>query len=317
MYISTLIPNRSTMQKLFWLLVALTAFSCSKADKSRFSRLQRTEATSYNGGLVTTEYKYDGQSRITSILKKKDSAAATVMVTISYSGNEAVLVSFPDTDPSYTQQKEVRYLLDADGKPSKRFSFTLLTSKSGPGNYSLDYRNDTTSYEYDAGSLLVKSIRRYRDSLWFPSGKSILTTATFTITFINSNGNLVSTDEYVTYLRTDNQGGVPSVSGGSSEYKNAFEYSKSFPNNADFKNAFVLNEYLDYYQVPVNERYKNMPDRIQIDNRDWDLNGNVIFKATGGFDMKRVYNEQGLLSALIIPAGNTQDTVTRYFYERY
>ena len=124
----------------------------------------------------------------------------------------------------------------------------------------------------------------------------------------------MASDEYVTYPYTTTQGGVTTISGGSSEYHQVFHYSKAFPNQRDFKNAAVLNEYKDRYEPALNSNYKNMPDQVLSSNIDRDMNGTVIFTGNGTTDIDRIYDEKGFLSSVSILTPTTQYRKIDFFY---
>jgi hypothetical protein len=303
------------MKKLTWILVLLLFFSCKKDNDARDPRLLRIEATEYTGNIVITGFQYDNQGRITSITRRKNNEPEVVVVTVAYSGNEAILQSSPDWDPSYNQTTEVRLTLDASGKVQKRIEYTHRVAKLQ--NPSQEYRYDTSINQYDAKGLLEKTTRSRRDSVWVQANYTIKRQFNFIVNYTNSDGNLLSRDEFVTYPYTTNQGGVITISGGSSEYHNVYHYTKAFPNKTDFKNAFVLNEYPFFNEdPPLNARYKKMPDQVTINNMDRDINGNVIFIANGNINLDRSYDTKGFLSTITIPPGSTQDTKINFFYGR-
>jgi len=271
------------------------------------------ESTEYSGNIVNTEYQFDNQGRITGITWKKNADPPVSLVSVAYTGNEVVLVSFPTYDPAYNQTSEVRLTLDGSGKTQKRIQKTHLSSKTPNG--SQEYRNDTTIYEYDGGGLLKKTIQNRRDSLWIHANYTIIRQFNSTTNYTNSGGNLISKDEFVTYPYTTTQNGVITISGGSSEYHDVYNYTKGFANQTDFRNAPVLQEYpLFVYDPPLNGNYKNMPDQIMIKNTDRDINGNITFNISGTVNVGRSYDTRGFLSAITIPPGNTQDTKINFYY---
>ena len=90
------------MKRLTWILVLLVFLCCKKSDDPDEIRLQRTESTDYTGDVLHTGYSYDNQDRVTSIMQNKNNEQPAVAVTISYIGNEVVLLSSPDMDPIFT-----------------------------------------------------------------------------------------------------------------------------------------------------------------------------------------------------------------------
>lgn len=303
------------MKKLTSILLILLFFSCKKDNDPRDLRLLRIETTDYNGNLVNTEYQYDNQGRIIRITSKKNNEKPVEVVTVGYSGNDVFLVSFPDFDAAYTQSTEVRLTLDASGKPQKRIEYTNRVSKVP--NPSKEFRYDTSFYEYDATGLLKKITRIRRDSIWLQQDYIVKRKFDFIVNYTNSNGNLISRDEFVTYPYTTIRAGVTTISGGSSEYHHVYNYTKGFSNGTDFKNAYVLNEYpFFFYDPPLNGNYKNMPDQIVVNNIDRDINGNIIFNGKGTYNLDRVYDKNGFLSTITIPPGSTQFVIFNFVYGR-
>jgi hypothetical protein len=205
--------------------------------------------------------------------------------------------------------------LDATGKLLKRIEYTHRVPDF-PGLPSQEFRYDTVVYEYDAGGLLVKSTGSRRDSIWVQQDYTVIRQFASTVTYTNNAGNVIARDEYVTYPYRTTQGGVTTISGGSSEYHQVFHYSKAFPNQTDFKNAAVLNEYKQYYDPGLNSNYKNMPDRVVINNIDRDINGTIIFNGNGAVDIDRTYNDRGFLSSVNILSANTHFRKINFFYGR-
>lgn len=290
-------------------------FSCKKTNETA-TRLLRTESTDYNGNVFYSEYGYDNQGRITTITNHENSDQPSVAVTISYNNGEAVLLSHPDTDPLYNTTTEVHLTLDANGRMLKRIEYTQNQSRSVVIPTAGNFKKDTLLCEYDATGLLQRTTGSRYDSNWseptYYSARRITDTATYT----NDAGNLIKIDEYAVYPVHSNQGGVITVSGGTSEYHNEFRSAKSFPNKTDFKNAAVLNEYAQYYELPLNINYKNMPDQMIRNTTDRDINGAVVFSGISTIDIERAYNSDGLLSSVNVLSHNTPYTTINYFYGR-
>jgi YD repeat-containing protein len=302
------------MKRLPWILALLVFFSCKKSKDTDAIRLRTVESIDYMGNAVYTKYSYDHQGRITSITENKANEQPVTLATISYNGNEAVLLSSYD-DPSYKQTKELRLTLDATGKLLKRIEYTYRVNKAFLIKPAEEFRYDTMAYEYDAAGLLKKATGNRQDSAWLQPDHTVKRQFISTINYTNSGNNITAMDEYVTYPYATTLGGVTTISGGSSEYHRVFNYTKAFPNGADFKNAAVLNEYKFYfYEPPLNSNYKNMPDQIGINNIDKDLNGTVIFTGKGTVDVERIYNPKGLQSTINLLSGNTHQRKINFFY---
>jgi len=290
--------------------------SCNKSSESVATRLLRTESTDYNGNVFYSEYGYDNQDRIVTITNHKNSELPALAVAISYNGNEAVLVSHPDVDPLYNRTTEVHLTLDANGRTLERIEYTQDESKPQPFPGSGKFTKDTLLCQYDANGLLNKTTESRYDSTWSDSVSYMAGRLTDTATYTNEEGNLTLVDEHAVYPRNISQAGVITVAGGTSVYHNEFRYKKSFANKTDFKNAAVLNEYVQYYEPWLNRNYKNMADQAIRNTVDKDINGAVIFSGTSTIDIERTYNSNGLLSTVNILSQNTPYTIINYFYGR-
>ena len=304
------------MRIFFLIFTLLFFFSCKKSGDSVSARLIRTESTDYNGDVFYTEYGYDNQGRITTITEHKNNEQPAVPVTISYQGNEAVLLSFPEADPLYNQTTEVHLALDASGRMLKRIEYTYYVIKTSTLQLPEKFRYDTLLCEYDASGLLKKTTESRYDSSWTDPTTYSVTRLSYTSSYTTDAGNLTGSDEYAVYPVISTKTGVTTVSGGSSEYHNVFRYMKSFPNKTDFKNAAVLNEYALYYEPWLNISHQNMPDQVIKSTVDKDINGAVIFSFTSTIDIERSYNTDGLLSSVHVLSHNTPYPEINYFYGR-
>ena len=303
-----------SMKILTLTLISLLFYSCQKSGNSASTRLSRTEYTSYNGDVLYNEYGYDGMGRITSITQHINTAQPTVAVTIQYNGNNATLISHPDNEPTLDQTRQVLLSLDAGGKLLKRIGYTHGVSNAVTPQPSELFSYDTLTCEYDAAGLLKKKTYSRYDSSWVNPTYTLSTLLNSTASFTSTGGNLISSDEYVVYPRTTRKDGIVTVAGGSSEYHNIFDYSKSYPNRMDFKNAAVLNEFRYDYEPMLNSNYKNMHNQMVTNNTDRDINGTIVYTANTTIDAERTYNTDGLLSTDHILSANTQYTTLKYFY---
>jgi hypothetical protein len=296
---------------LSFVLISLIILSCDDGDSIE-DRLSRIEANSYTGYVLYTKFAYDRQGRIVSITQNRDNDAPSV-ITVSYNGNEAVILSSPDYDPVYTQSTTVYLTLDATGLTQKRIAHT---HKVPANSFTLSQTSiyDTTIYEYDGGGFLKKYQGSRYDSSWGDGTRYSVRRMTSVGTFTTEGGNVIALDEFYSYPGFTRNGDEITYSGGSSEYHKVFGYAKSYPNKTDFRNAGVLNEYRENHEAFLNRNYNNMPDQVLITSTDRDMNGIVIFNLSSTKDMERIYGKDGLLSSLKIPKG-TQFRQTNYFYQ--
>jgi hypothetical protein len=304
------------MRILIILLISLFLFSCKKSADDSTIKLLRTEATDNYDSVLHTEYNYDNNNRIIAIKQFKNNDEPVVAVTITYNGNEVVLISHPDIEPAYDETTEVHLSLDENGKLLKRIEYTYEVEKVFSAKPSEIFRYDTLLCEYDAAGLLRTTNESRYDSIYVDATHNSFSHLTSEANYTNDGNNLTVIDEHANYPGMIRADGVTTNSGGSSDYHNVFSYSKSFPNHTDFKNAAVLNEYKLYYEPPFNSNYKNMPDQITRSSTDKDLNGAVIFSNTTTINIERTYNDAALLSAINITSFNTPYKLINYFYGR-
>src|SRR4051812_48069092 len=101
----------AVMRIFIVLMISSLLFSCKKSADNSTIKLQRTEATDNTGDILHTEYDYDNSNRIVAIKQYKNSDEPVTAVTISYNGNEVVLLSHPDIEPAYDETTEVHLSL--------------------------------------------------------------------------------------------------------------------------------------------------------------------------------------------------------------
>jgi len=313
------------MKLLLFPFAAVFFITCKKSTEGRLT-LVRKEAVTNSGVLLKTEYEYDSQGRITSIKQAENNAALTTAVTISYSGNEAVLISHPAWDPSYNITKEVSLTMDGHGKLLKKTGYSYMVAVSGASSKRFIY--DTLVCEYDAAGFIQYCKSGLYDSTWSEPGYTSADRAISRDTFITANGNLEKKDRYVAWNRVVINAGGTLLNGGTSEYHSVFSYTSRFPNNTDFTNAAVLNETLDfsggmsyygwagYFETLLEAQYQYMPEKVVNHSIERDLNGAVSFDYISTYTNERTYNADGLLSVVDITTPGTPYTQIRYFYER-
>jgi hypothetical protein len=298
------------------LFIPLILFSCAKSTDADVTKLLRTEATDYNGNILYTEYNYDHNERITIIRHAEYNGQPADTITVSYNGNEAILLSFPKDDPVYKKTKEVRLALDANGKMLKRIAYTHGISMLPAVYLTERFIYDTLTAAYDAAGFLKETKEGLYDSTRVDPSYYNVRNLSSTVTYTTISGNVTKSDEFAVYPGIMHQADTNIISGGSSEYHSVFSYTKSFPNKTDFRNAAVLNEYRDYYEAFLDINYKNMTDQVVQSSTDKDINGTIIFSGGSTVDITRSYNTEGLLSEVNILTPATQFRKILYFYGR-
>lgn len=258
------------MKLLLSLLITLLFFSCKKNNEGPL-KLIRKEATTYTGVLQTTEYVYDSQNRIIAVKQGENNATPATFVTVSYTGNEAVLISHPTYDPAFDITKEVRLILNGSGQLLKKTGYVNMVAKTNP--LSRRSRHDTLVCEYDAAGFLKYTTWNLFDSTQSDPGYTAVDQAITKDTFTTTNNNLVKKDRLLQYTRTITNGGGTTISGGSAENHSLFGYEKLYPNKTDFTNAAILNEVIDYsgtmdwyewvgyFETQPEQKYQHMPKK--------------------------------------------------------
>lgn len=235
-------------------------------------------------------FLYDATGRITRIFSPENNPAG-IMATISYNGNQAVFahpVSSPF--PGILSTDTIRFTLDSDNKAFKRIEFVYYQNDDTLGSHIMkQFTYDTTAYEYNAAGLLTKETREVRDSTIFINNGVISMTSTLRNIISNhqiSNGNVVAINQ-VSVTTPGNQ----------TEEKNiSFEYTNAYPNNAAFSNPAIMNEMNLFYDWPLNNGYKNMPDRMTSAIVEKDGLGNVLNTSGSNYTLDLAFDKNGYLS---------------------
>lgn len=304
--------NKTTL--LF--LLSLVVFACDRTDDPQVRRLVRTEALSYTGYVLRTEYGYDMQGRIISITQYMDDEAVHNAITISYDGNQTIMLSNTHWDPSYNATSEVVLTLNESGSPQKRIEYIHSVYVLGDGVQPPEkFFYDTMHYEYDGMGFLAKTKRSIYDSSYINQMQNSVRRWNSNATFTTESSNLTSVDEFIVYNVTQKKDGTTNIiMGGSSERHDSFIYSEAYPNKMDFTNAALLNEDRQHFEPILNKNYKYMPNQVISRTTDRDLDDVVFFNIEGMREMERTYNEEGLLSSVKIPE-KTQYREVKYFYK--
>lgn len=241
------------------------------SDSTVKFRLMSVERRTDDSTLVYSfGFQYDSSGRITRVFSPENNPQGTI-ATISYNGVEAVF-AHPVTSPlpGIYSTDTIRFTMNSDNKALIRIEHSYLQNDDTLGTHPIkSYTFDTTVYEYDAAGLLAKETREVRDStIWINNGVTSMTNDLHnTITNHQiSGGNVVGINQ-ISVTTPGNQ----------TEEKNVtFEYGKAYPNNAALSNPAIMNEMNLFYDWPLNNGYKNMPDNMTSETIDKDGSGNII-----------------------------------------
>ena len=299
--------SKPTLMKPATILILLGVylFSCKKDDiDPNEVRLLAVTSVLPTGETNNMQFTYDGNGRITKVTSNTNAGTLSPRFSISYSGNEILMVSPPLTTPGVTGTDSIKLYLRPDGNIDHRIVVRYY-ELFGPNNLpQRSYYYDTTHYQYDGAGLRTGFVFNWLDTTWFNPGQvtthSSRTNGNFTM--INSNGNLVQqSGSAISVWTTFNSTGGSSTMSRIDESSEVYEYSKSYPNKMDFKNAAVL-EQLYLFNTPINPRYKNLPDKISYSQVSKNPNGTII--STNAFSMipQHTFNSYGFVKTRFFPA---------------
>ena len=287
------------MKKTLYFLVLLVVLIACKKDNDNRSETRLVKKTN-NDGNAGEVFKYDASGRI---FGKADLKTNEMVATISYNGNEAIILR-SHSNAGVIIENEVRISFDSEGKPISRILRASLEYISPNVPPQRDYVNDTLLYEYDAQGLLKRTVGRSFDSTWFnPNDLEIQSHRTESITTYTVSGGNVSGSVQVSSI-----GGMHWFRGTEFKYFEniedtySYEYSKQYPNKTDFSNGALLNEF-EVTPFLLNKNYKNMPDKITRTKISRDKNGVTMSTYNSVLDFTLEYDSKGYLSGIKNNAG--------------
>ncbi len=116
-------PNKRLMKfATTCLLFSLLLFACRKERINPDEvRLLKTTHPGLNGSKLNTNFEYDNQGRIVRITRDIDNQNRKLIATITYNGNEVILMDSSVNDPNSKITTTVKFLLDIDNKPYSAF----------------------------------------------------------------------------------------------------------------------------------------------------------------------------------------------------
>lgn len=288
---------------LLFALPALLLLSCKKSDPTDTEafRLVQTKTGTLNGDVYYVTLDYDGQGRITRISQSTNNNTAVVSANISYSGNEVLIVEPAVNNAAQVFTREIKYVIDGSNRPLSRIEQRTEEYKAPAAIPQRTFYSDTAAYTYDANGLLLRKTGSTRDSTWFNPGQvqTMVGTEAYTATYTNTNGNL-SEMVKTTIEKYRTVSGFATYSDQSSEEeKIAFEYTKSYANKTDFKNAFLLEEFeVLLYRYPLNKIYRNLPDRFTQTIVTRDAMGAVTGSESSSGTIALTYNKYGFVELI-------------------
>jgi len=293
-------------------------FSCKKSSTEDSDLLRLTEVRNIHDGVraYTTLFTYDDQARVVKVEQVRAGEAATVLATISYRGNEMIMLTPEVRQPDATIKQKVIYTLNEQYLPLRRL--TLDTLFFGPPNVQRDYNTDTIDYTYDASGLLVRKTGRGRDSSWSSGGAYIqIETRQLTGMYTNTNGNLTSYEQvFVKNLKSVINGSVMSTNKTTYEEAITYDYTKKLPNKIDPRNAIIFSEFVALLQehYPWNSFYRNSPNGYSASWKEKDANNTVTDSRSFTNQPDVWLNKIGYIEKIVY--GPTGKNFTEFIYTK-
>jgi hypothetical protein len=289
------------MKKAMVLFAGMIVFfvfplSCKKndvnPDEVRLVALESTDST----GTYKTVFDLDDLGRI---IKVHESGAPQVAImNVVYQNNQIIITQPQTNNDAITTIDSVVLIINADNRVQKRIATSFLETKPPLNLPQRTYIYDTTIYEYDGAGLLNKETYRQRDSTWFNPGQVqiFLSIRNGMSTYVNSNGNVMSTNSNLESTSSTYQNGTLYTSKHTIMSNTSFEYAKGYANKTDFRNAAVLDE-LNLLQIHFNRNYKNLPDKIKRSSEEKDERGTIVSSNATNSDIVVTYNSYGFITS--------------------
>lgn len=284
-------------------LPALLLFSCKKTDtvNTEEVRLLQTKWSDGNGNVHTALLSYDAEGRIVALSVKTNNDPATVSATVSYAGSEVRITEPVVSNAATMFTREIKFVVNGSNQPVSRIESRNAEYYATAGNPQRDFYTDTATYSYDASGLLTKITGNSRDSVWYKPGyeQTSVRLQTYTVNYTNVNGNLAEMTRIAQENYHTTVGTTTLYSRSSREEKNTFDYSKAYPNNTDFKNAFLLEEFgVILNDYPLNRNYRNLPSQVTTSVTEKDGTGAVTYTGSSTFTLTFSFNKYGFLSLI-------------------
>ncbi len=140
------------------ILIAALFFTCKKNDTVNTSevRLLKMNSKDINSTVTSsTVFDYDQQGRITRV-STTGNFPTVIVADITHSGSDIIITPTAEAFPqSGGFVQEIRYTVDASGRPLRRIESSTLIISDLP---QYTYKTDTANFEYDGTGLLTKKL---------------------------------------------------------------------------------------------------------------------------------------------------------------
>lgn len=287
------------------LLVVALFFSCKKDDDPVHTDDVRITSSVFSNTGVSFNMEYDAQGRVTKITSKQPGMPDALMATVTYNGNVIDIIQAPVATAGVHFNYLIRYTTDAAKRPLQRIE-TVRGEYFPPNQPQRDFDNDTTTYEYNTGGQLTRTVQVENDSTWFNPGvvQHILQHTRTVKNYTYNNGNLAAVTSLGNRTTRNVTGATTTTTNHILEDNFTYDYSSGFPNKTDFSNALVLSELQVVFFSPyfMNPAATLIPNRSTRQEALKDITGAVISSSNSSLDYTATYNSYGFLSNLGRPA---------------
>ncbi len=286
------------------LLVLSTILACNKknsavAEETRLVKIKSTDAASAD--IFYLSFDYNSSGKIIRVSTSSNDNLPETYASVTYNGAEMIITAPPVSNTALDAVAEIRYTINAAGKPLKRISFERYQYKAPVNLPQVTAITDTAFYTYDNFGLLVQITGTNLDTTWFNPGNVQTTNlySIYTADYTNADNNLTQIAKTTnTAGRYKQNAGVFTTSRRMEEvYK--YSYTNNYNNQLDFTNAVILSELdaLFNTEYTLNKACKNIPDKITYTMVTRDLvNGTIISSDNNTQTAVVTFNDRGIIS---------------------
>jgi hypothetical protein len=304
------------------LLVLSILLACNKknsavAEETRLVKIKLTDAASPD--VFYFSFDYNPAGKITKIATSVNNDAPETYAVITYNGSEISMTSPAVSNTALDAATEIRYTVDAAGKPLKRISYERYQYKAPVNNPQVTVITDTALYTYDNFGLLAKVTGSNLDTTWYNPPSGVQTTnlySLYTANYTSPDNNLTQIAKTTNIAGRYKQNAGVFTSSRRMEELYKYSYINDYSNQLDFTNAVILSE-LDILfntEYILNKAYKSIPDKVTYTMVTKDLlNGTTISSDNSTQNATVKFNDKGLIVSITL--GNNQ-SVREFIYSR-
>ncbi len=254
------------MKNYILLIIFLLCLGACKKDELTAGDFHLVEIAFKNSAentLIT--YEYDGSGRVQKTVYSNNNSLPYRITDIVYNGNEVLIK--PPLGLPFDAQNKVIYVLDSLKRPVQRNSLHDFSFANAPNGPQINHESDSSRYEYAADGKIVKysGVSNETISSYRSPGQSDLQTNTITYTGIYEidNQNLKSISSILKREFIYTFGSYSRTLSQTIEERTDFIYDKLYPNQFDFKNAYIIRELgnIPFAKYFFNPGFRNFPNK--------------------------------------------------------